>query len=163
MTEAEVVEILDRLEVAGVEAWVDGGWGVDALLGYASRRHADLDLVVRRDDLGTARRALGEVGYVHAADEAPGLPARLVLRDREGRQVDFHPVEFDASGDAWQDLGDGRHGRYPAGGLRAVGSIGGRRVRCLTPELQLAHHQGYELPEHERLDVELLAERFRLE
>jgi lincosamide nucleotidyltransferase A/C/D/E len=33
MTAAHVLDALERLEAAGVEAWVDGGWGVDALLG----------------------------------------------------------------------------------------------------------------------------------
>jgi hypothetical protein len=28
-----VTEILDRLAARGIEVWVDGGWGVDALLG----------------------------------------------------------------------------------------------------------------------------------
>ena len=28
----------------------------------------------------------------------PGLPARLVLRDTYGRQIDFHPLAFDERG-----------------------------------------------------------------
>jgi lincosamide nucleotidyltransferase A/C/D/E len=35
---------------AGLVVWLDGGWGVDALLGYRSRPHQDLDLVIARDD-----------------------------------------------------------------------------------------------------------------
>jgi hypothetical protein len=35
----------------------------------------------------------------------PGLPARLVLVDADGRQVDLHPVVFDRHGNGWQDLG----------------------------------------------------------
>jgi lincosamide nucleotidyltransferase A/C/D/E len=30
---ADVLAILDQLDRAGVVAWLDGGWGVDALLG----------------------------------------------------------------------------------------------------------------------------------
>src|SRR4051794_23051931 len=70
-----VLEVLDRLD--GIGVWVDGGWGVDALLGEATREHRDLDLVVRRDDLDAVRAALG---YEHDADALPGLPARCVLR-----------------------------------------------------------------------------------
>ena len=33
MTATDVVEVLDRLDAASLEAWLDGGWGVDALLG----------------------------------------------------------------------------------------------------------------------------------
>jgi len=32
MTPAAVVAVLDRLDEAGIECWVEGGWGVDALL-----------------------------------------------------------------------------------------------------------------------------------
>jgi lincosamide nucleotidyltransferase A/C/D/E len=99
MTADDAVDVLDRLEAAGVEVWVDGGWGVDALLGVETRPHGDLDVVVRQEQLAAARVALAAAGFSHAADEAPGLPARLVLRDPEGRQVDVHPVEFDEAGD----------------------------------------------------------------
>jgi lincosamide nucleotidyltransferase A/C/D/E len=47
----DVLDILDRLDVAGIEWWVDGGWGVDALLGAETRPHDDLDLVVRREHI----------------------------------------------------------------------------------------------------------------
>ena len=37
MSSDDVVQILDRLAACGIEAWVDGGWGVDALLGDQTR------------------------------------------------------------------------------------------------------------------------------
>ena len=160
VTGADVVEILARLEAAGVEVWVDGGWGIDALIERETRAHGDLDLAVGREDLDALRAVLAHAGFEHATDAWPGLPARLVLRDARGRQVDFHPLTIDVCGDGWQNLGNGRFGRYPAEGLRGEGRIEGRRVRCITAELQLAHHRGYELPEHERRDLELLAEKF---
>jgi len=40
--------------------------------------------------------------------------------------------------------------------------ISRRRRRCVTPELQLRHHLGYPLDEHDRYDLRLLAERFGL-
>jgi hypothetical protein len=43
--------VLDRRDAAGVEWWVDGGWGVDALLGGETRLHDDLDVVVRREEI----------------------------------------------------------------------------------------------------------------
>jgi lincosamide nucleotidyltransferase A/C/D/E len=162
VTAADVLEVLACLDAARIDVWLDGGCGVDALVAEEARQHGDLDLVVRHDDVPAAHAALATAGFVHAREEWPGLPARLVLRDARGRQVDFHPVQIDERGDGWQDLGEGRFGRYPAHGLRGSGVIGGRNVRCLTPELQLAHHSGYELPDHERRDVELLAERLRL-
>jgi lincosamide nucleotidyltransferase A/C/D/E len=47
----DVLDVLDRLNAAGIEWWVDGGWGVDALLGEETRTHNDLDLVIRRAEI----------------------------------------------------------------------------------------------------------------
>ncbi len=46
MSNEQAVELLGQLEEAGVQVWVDGGWGVDALIGYQTREHDDLDLVI---------------------------------------------------------------------------------------------------------------------
>jgi lincosamide nucleotidyltransferase A/C/D/E len=136
MTQAEVLQVLDRLTSAGVRWWIDGGWGVDALLGEQSRPHDDLDLVVERKEV--ARLAALFPEFVPAEEE--WWPARFVLRDRGGRQLDFHPVEFDDAGDGWQELPDGTRGRYPADGLTGRGVIGDQPVRCITAKLQLTHH-----------------------
>ena len=104
MTANEVLEVLGWLETAGIEVWVDGGWGVDALLGEETRPHSDLDLALDRDELERARQALEERGFEPDTSSKPGLPARLVMRDARGREVDFHPLIFDHSGDGWQQL-----------------------------------------------------------
>jgi lincosamide nucleotidyltransferase A/C/D/E len=162
MTADDVMEVLDRLEASGVRLWLDGGWGVDALLGRTTRAHEDLEVVVTRAELPAVRAALAPLGYEHATDVEPGLPARFVLRDRKGRQVDCHPVVFDREGNAYQELGDGAWGAYPAHGLAGEGQIGGRRVPCTTAELQLRHHLGYQPTPRDRADVQALAKRFRL-
>jgi len=46
MTANEVLEVLGWLDMVGIEVWVDGGWGVDALLGEETRPHSDLDLAL---------------------------------------------------------------------------------------------------------------------
>jgi lincosamide nucleotidyltransferase A/C/D/E len=158
----DVAEILDRLALYGIEVWVDGGWGVDALLGEQSRVHDDLDLVIARGDCSLAQEGLAALGFEWAADIEPGLPARLALRDPDDRRVDLHPVVFDDAGNGWQELPDGDWGCYSAEGLRGVGSIAQRRVRCLTPELQVRHHLGYEPDPDDHHDMRRLAERFQL-
>jgi lincosamide nucleotidyltransferase A/C/D/E len=162
VTESDVVEVLDRLEAVGVRAWVDGGWGVDALVGKATRAHADLDLALNREQLDVARRALEEVGFEHDRARQPGLPARLVMRDAGAREVDLQPLAFDAAGDGWQRLSASgmAWGRYPVDDLRATGTIGGRPVRCLSPQLQMRFRLGYEWSERDVHDVRLLVERF---
>jgi lincosamide nucleotidyltransferase A/C/D/E len=38
---ADVVEILGWLGAVSVDVWLDGGWGVDALVGEQTREHKD--------------------------------------------------------------------------------------------------------------------------
>jgi lincosamide nucleotidyltransferase A/C/D/E len=160
MDQAAVLAVLNGLRAREVTTWVDGGWGIDALVGEQTREHEDLDLVVAQAALGPARAALGALGYRHDPSVRPGLPARVVLLDTDRRHVDLHPVVFDGRGNGWQLLGGGAWGAYPADGLTGVGLIGGRRVRCLTPQLQLRHHLGYPPDDDDRHDLRLLAGRF---
>jgi lincosamide nucleotidyltransferase A/C/D/E len=160
MNGRDVVEVLDRLRSAGVRFWVDGGWGVDALLGEQTREHEDLDLVVEREVCERAATVLRALGFAHDAEEQPGLPARFVLRDARGRRVDLHPVVFGPDGNAWQPLPGGAWGAYPDDGLQGTGEIEGQPVPCITADLQLRHHLGYGWDENDRHDMELLAERF---
>jgi lincosamide nucleotidyltransferase A/C/D/E len=157
---AAACRLVDQLKGAGLVVWLDGGWGVDALLGRQTRPHRDLDLVIARDQLTAARQTLAGAGFSHDASATPGLPARLVLVHADGRQVDLHPVVFDQHGNGWQDLGADAWGGYAAEGLAGVGVIGGRSVRCLTPQLQVRHHLGYPMGATDRHDLALLAGRF---
>lgn len=166
-TDAErVLAVLARLEEAGVRAWLDGGWGVDALLGRQTRAHDDVDLVVPRSDLERLRHALGSLGYVVAQEgepvpDDPGAFEYLV--DPEGRQVDVHPVRFRPDGAAVQRTADGGAWILPAGSLDGRGRILDRAVPCLAaPALLLGHATGYVLDAAHRADVEALAAHFGL-
>lgn len=46
MPAEEVVAVYTMMNEAGVELWVDGGWGVDALLGQQTRPHKDMDIAL---------------------------------------------------------------------------------------------------------------------
>jgi len=162
MEAGDVLAVLDGLEAGAIPVWLDGGWGIDALIGEQTRPHADLDIVVPQVDCDRARQALAALGYEHDASIEPGLPARLVLRDESGREVDVHPIVRDDRGNGWQPLGPGAWGAYPADGLTGEGEVEGRRVRCLTPGLQLRHHLGYRLEDTDRHDLRLLAGHFGL-
>ncbi|MCA1657221.1 MAG: nucleotidyltransferase family protein [Actinobacteria bacterium] len=160
MSPSEVHAVLDALRTAGVPAVIDGGWGVDALLGEQTRPHRDVDLVIARDDVPRAERALAGAGYAADPSVVPGLPARREVTAPNGRSVDLHLVVMDQAGAGWQELGDGGWGHYPAAGLAGAGCIGGRWVRCVTVELQLRHHLGYPPLEHDLHDMRALAARF---
>jgi lincosamide nucleotidyltransferase A/C/D/E len=152
--------VLDAL--APLDPRLDGGWGVDALLRAEMREHADVDVVIARGDASTARELLGRLEFVPDEAAVPGLPARLVLRDGRGRQVDLHLIVRDTNGNGWQQLEDGTWGRYDADGLDAWGEVGGRRVRCISARLQVEHHRGYGWTPTDRADMTRLADRFGL-
>lgn len=134
MDATEVLRVLDALDAAGVRAGVTGGCGIDALLRRQTREHGDVDLGVRSDAIDAATNALRTLGYAIVADERP---ARIVLEGVRGK-VDLHPIVMHPSGAGVQTGFDGQTFEYPPGSLDAEGEIGGRIVRCGTPELQVA-------------------------
>jgi lincosamide nucleotidyltransferase A/C/D/E len=154
---SDVVRVLDLLGAEGVRCWVDGGWGVDALLGVQSRPHSDLDLVVVRSHLELALGALRGEGFEVTRD---WLPNAVALRDGSGREVDLHPVDTTADGGGDQVLLDGESTWHYSSPVE--GSVGGRAVLCCSPDEQLLMHQGYQPRECDVADVKRLAAHFRL-
>lgn len=73
----------------------------------------------------------------------------------------MHPVSFAPNGDGVYKLGNGEDCVYPSTAFTGTGTILGRRVACLTPEVVIvAHTTGYALDEAHQRDVEALSERF---
>ena len=153
-----MLEILDRLDEARIEWWIEGEWGIDALLGEESRPHDDLDLAVLRGDVDRLADVFPEFRRV----DREWWPARFVLRDSRGRQVDFHPIVFDEHGGAWQELVDGLRVFRPADGMKGSGRIGGREVQCVTAELQLRFHDYPDPDDVDWDDMRVLCERLAL-
>lgn len=158
MTEPDLLAILDRIDAAGIDAWLDGGWGVDALLGEQTRAHNDVDLVMQVIDVPAVRAALAGDGFELDRGEPD---SNFVLRDARGREIDVHPVRFDAGGDGVYRMENGEDWIYPAAGFAGRGRIAGREVRCLTPEVQMIGHAGgYEPDWTDFHDMRLLNARF---
>lgn len=114
MQAQDVLEVIHQLERAGVASWLDGGWGVDALLGRQTRSHDDVDVIITLEQARLAEETLCFAGYVVTEDERP---TRFVMRDSQGRSIDFHPVTFDQQGDRIQRLPDGTGFHYPRKGF----------------------------------------------
>src|SRR3954452_21829632 len=118
MSSDDVVELYSSLLVAGVQIWVDGGWGIDALLGRQTRPHKDFDSIAALGDLPALTRLLGDRGFLleliwkenwwESCSEPPALIGResppmqaataFVLEDGSGREMDFHVVRIDENG-----------------------------------------------------------------
>ena len=58
MQEQEVMDFYNAIRNCGVTIWIDGGWGVDALLDKQTRPHKDLDIVIQQKDTGKLRDLL---------------------------------------------------------------------------------------------------------
>lgn len=157
MEARDVLEIVRLLEGGGVTVWLDGGWGVDALLGEQRRPHKDLDLVLSLNDVEAAHRVLQERGF-RLVRGAP--PAAFVLADGGGREIDVHPVHVTGDGDGIYRMENGEEWVYPAAGFAGEGRVAGEWVRCLTPEVQMLCHTGYALTGKDVQEVLALHERF---
>jgi len=153
MRESDVIEVLDLLQGAGATVWVDGGWGVDALVGETTRDHSDLDLVMLLDEIDLVRATLHQAGFSEVLRD--WLPVALAIADVGGREIDLHPITPVAQGGGYQMQPDGERFHYPA---PVKGSIAGREVRCVDAVTQVRCHAGYELTEKDLRDMARLQE-----
>ncbi len=156
MGEVDVLAVLAAASARSVPVWVAGGWGIDALLGEQTRLHDDLDLAHRVEDEPKLLQALEQLGYRIVLDYRP---ARIAVADDGGREVDLHPVRFDALGDGVQAGFQEQVFHYPANCF-TTGLIGNVAVACLTAEQQHQFHRGYELRERDRQDLARLNAAF---
>ena len=153
-----VVEVISLLDEARVEVWLDGGWGVDALLEVETRAHRDLDVIVSVADVPALRKALAAAGF---REKPGGTSSGFVLADERGREVDVHAIQFDSRGCGVFALPDGRRWPFPPSAFAGRGRVGARSVRCLSAEAQVqCHGQGYAPTDKDLADMEQLQERF---
>jgi lincosamide nucleotidyltransferase A/C/D/E len=161
MTSSSLTALLDLLEEAGMENWLDGGWGVDALLRTQSRPHKDVDLILRVADVSRLLDILGSRGFVVCEGS---LPNSFVLANGTGLEVDVHAVVFDGEGNGVYRMQNGQDWVYPAAGFAGQGEVGDRKVHCLSPEVQvLCHAEGYTPTDKDMRDMQLLEELFCLD
>lgn len=155
MNAHDVIELLDFLEQHGLDIVVDGGWGVDALLGEQTRQHQDLDIAIPESQVPALRALLSERGYAEV-ERDDSWACNFVLQDAAGRILDVHAYTLDANGRNVSGV------PYEAHHLGGHGCIAGRAVRCIPAETMLAFHTGYAPDENDYHDVRLLCERFGL-
>ena len=156
MAAPDVLAALDALSDAGVPTWVGGGWAVDALIGEQTRVHRDLDVAIPTERDADSITALAGLGYRLEEDQRP---VRFMLAADGGRRIDFHPVRFEEGGAGVQQGFDGNVFVYPPEDMRSEGLIGGRRVRCISPRLQVVFHAGYDPTDRDLADMTALRER----
>ena len=153
MSAEDVVKFLRLMEENGIEVHLDGGWGVDAVLGRQTRSHEDVDIAVQHKDVPALRRLLNARGYC----ELPSTDAKdfnFVLSDSHGRKIDVHSYTFDKQGNHVYGIG------YPIDSLTGTGMINGHSVKCISVEWAVKFHSQYDPDETDFQDVRALCARF---
>lgn len=153
MNSRDVVELIQLMEKHGIEVHVDGGWGVDALLGVQTRSHGDLDIAISHKHVPLLREILAARGYEEVLRDDT-RDCNFVLADAAGHQVDVHSYTFDEQGHNVQGIA------YRPEHLTGTGAIDGYSVKCISPEWMVRFHSGYELDENDYRDVLALCQRF---
>lgn len=136
-----------------IETWVDGGWGVDALLGKQTRKHSDLDIAIWHKDVTKLRQLLEARGYTDVSRDDT-WECNFVLGDKHGRQVDIHTFTLDKNGKNVFGLA------YQGIHLGGEGRISGRKVKTINPKSLVKFHTGYEIDEEDYEDTLALCKKF---
>jgi lincosamide nucleotidyltransferase A/C/D/E len=161
MTSRALVMLLELFERAAIPVWLDGGWGVDALLQTQTRTHKDVDIVVSVAIVPKLQELLASRGFTVREGKPPNS---FVLANDAGLEVDIHAVTFDDDGNGVYRMQNGEDWIYPAEGFGGQGIVGEMSVSCLSPATQvLCHAHGYVPSDKDFRDMELLAERFGVE
>ena len=156
MSEHDVIDFLKNAERIEVEVWIDGGWGVDALVGHQTRPHNDIDIFIQKKDTTEFTKMLKSNGYRETQMDYTTVDHTAWCDDHD-RTIDLHLFEFAEAGTLRFE-----NEIYSSHILNGKGLIGGIAVRCLTAEAQILYHQSYEQKEKDRHDVLLLCKTFGL-
>ena len=161
MDSKTAIQIYTSLKDLGTRIWIDGGWGVDALLGRQTRRHNDLDIVVEKKRLEALRKYF-ELQQYTEAKPAIARPHNFVLSDHYNNEIDVHVIEIDFDGNG--TYGPVENGEtYPANSLKGRGKIDNIDVDCISAEYVVKFHSGYDLKEKDYQDVLAICNAFNLE
>lgn len=161
MTAGAVVQVYQEMLAKGVTLWLDGGWGVDALLEKQTRNHGDLDIVIQKKDVATLTGYLVDKGYwqIRRGDTTAH---NFMFGNADAQFIDFHVIEL-------AENGDGIYGPkeagvfFPADSLTGEGRVNELTVRCIAPEWVVKfHNSGYPLRDKDVHDVLAVCQKFGL-
>lgn len=156
MKQEDFLCLLDLFESNDIEVVVDGGWGVDALLGQQTRDHDDLDIAVDRKNIKRIREILG-LDFFKELQRNDSNEYMFVLVNSKGLQVDVHGYEFDNQKQNIYGI------EYPYDSLLGRGQIADKKVRCISPEYVVKFHSGYDLQRKDYDDVSRICKKFGIE
>lgn len=152
VTKEALIYVLDFLDSTKIRYWIEGGWGIDILLGKQNRDHRDLDVdfdAAYTDDL---LKRLKDFGYRVVLD---ARPTRVELQHPTLSFLDLHPLILNDDGSARQVNPQGGWFEFDAKWFISA-AFEGRIIPCFSVEAQQLFHSGYELREVDKIDMKNL-------
>lgn len=147
-----LMEMLDFLDSLKMRYWIDGGWGVDILIGKQNREHRDIDVDFDSEYTDALLDALETKGFEITTD---WRPCRIELKHSELGYVDIHPFLINSDNSARQ--ADPEGGWFDFGADCFTSAVfEGRRIPCISAKAQKLFHSGYEMREVDKVDMENL-------
>ncbi|SJZ98263.1 nucleotidyltransferase domain-containing protein [Anaerorhabdus furcosa] len=154
VTKEDLLKVIDLFEEIQITYWLDGGWGVDALVGKQTRHHRDIDINYDANETERLLDTLIKVGYQVETD---WMPVRAELYHPELGYLDIHPFIIEEDGSCKQSDLEG--GFYNIDAKYFGQTIfEGRKIPCISIEGQKVFHSGYELRESDIHDLKCLEE-----
>lgn len=169
MTAEKLIKIHNDLEALGVDMILDGGWGVDALLGKQTRDHKDVDFFIDESNLEKVKKYFTDNGYKPSETE-PSTAWHFLLENTD-TIVDIHVLDIDENGDGWYGPKE-NNAIFKAESLSGNGNINGVKFRSLTPEYRVEcltkafgviTRTGYTLKDSDYEDIAKLCKQFNIE
>ena len=152
--EKDAAAILNLATEHGIKVFLDGGWGVDALIGRETRMHNDIDLFIEDADYHRFVEILKDRGFSEVIEEYT-TENHTVWKDGKDRIVDLHRFSY-----VQNDMISYEGELFPQTVFSGRGTIGNSAVDCIEPQSQVMFHLGYEHDENDAHDVMLLCDTF---
>lgn len=151
-TQGDLFRVLDLLDKTGITYWLDGGWGVDALVGKQTRAHRDIDINFDSKHTEELLQMLQENGYAVVTNQNP---VRIELYHPEFSYIDIHPFVLFDDGSAKQADFEGNWYEFEADYFGEA-IFEGRRISCTSLNGQIVFHTGYALRDVDKHDIKNL-------
>ena len=151
----DACEIIQFALQNSIKVYLDGGWGVDALLGRETRIHNDIDLFVELKNYHDFIHVIKQHGFDEVTMEYT-TDSHTVWKDDKQRIIDLHCFEYTDDGILYErDV-------FPIETFSGEGRIGDITISCIEPLSQVTFHLGNEHDENDVHDVMLLCEVFQI-
>lgn len=151
-TKEDLMAVINLLEKSGIRYWIDGGWGVDILVGRQTRLHRDIDVNFDAQYTEKLLDMLLKYGYEVDTD---WKPVRIELYSSKLGYLDIHPFILNEDGTSKQaDLTGGYYEFEKDYFGNAF--FEGKTIPCISLKGQKIFHSGYELREKDKHDILIL-------